>query len=225
MRIPYEWLLPMLFLAGCAQPAEEPPNSAAKSKRPPHTERPDQSGKPYDFSQELSSDEAKALIPAAASMSLSEFDQLLKHTPVRVRDIKNQSLTALLLAIDPAYAQDQNPQIRGEFHYLTPDNEPRIRELFGAVMGKQGSRIVSLIQPEYITKCTCITRGDAANGSVSYRAGDVYAGSADFIARRGAEGWQIVEFRLSEYGLVTKRQPDGHWRLASEETLLGVSSP
>ena len=226
MRIPFRWLLPLLCLAGCAKSAEETPLSkAAKSESASANKPLDEPATPYDFSQELSPEQAKTLIPKAASLSPTEFDELSQHPPVRLRDIQNQSLTALLLAIDPAYAQRQNPEIRGEFHYLNPDNEPPRRELARAVKGKPAARFVSLIQPEYITKCTCITRGKTAKGSVTYRAGDVYAGSADFTARRDGEKWRIVAFHLSEYGLTTNRRPDGRWRLVSEDTLLGVRSP
>jgi hypothetical protein len=94
-----------------------------------------------------------------------------------------------------------------------------------AIQGNSDAEFVTLIQPDYITKCTCLSQGETARGRVDYRKGTLYEGSADFSAQRHGDEWQIVAFSLPEYRLITNRQPDGLWRLDSEEQLLGVAWP
>src|SRR5688500_3005848 len=165
------------------------------------------------------------MLPEAASLSRMEFAEILQSPPVCIAEIKNQSLTALLLAVDPLHAREQNPNAIRDFQYLAPTGyDPAPQMIQAAVRGAGDADYVSLIQPEYITQCTCQNRGDTANGHVEYRAGTLYAGSADFTAERQGDHWEIVAFHLPEYRLATHRQPDGNWRLESEEQLLGIAA-
>ena len=215
-------ILPLVLFTGCADSVEEPPPPAAvKSKS-------SSDGKVAvpNPSTEFSTDEARRLIPQAASLSRQEFSEILHSTPVKIGEIKNQSLTALLLAVDPRHAQEQNPNAIADFQYLTANGlDPDPEMIQAAIQGVKGTEFVSVIQPEYITKCACLNRGDTATGHVEYRAGNVYAGSADFTAERRGDHWEIVAFHLPEYRLVTNRQADGTWKLQSEEQLLGIAIP
>lgn len=180
----------------------------------------------YDFSAELTPDRARELIPRAASLSRAEYEGILEHPPVWLREIKNQSLTAILLAVNPFDAREENPGAGEGFRYLAPTEElvpPSLLE--AAVEGGPDAEFVSLIQPEYITNCTCLSQGEFARGRVDYRAGKLYEGSADFTAQRHDGEWQIVAFEVPEFRLITRRQPDGSWRLIAEENLLGVPRP
>lgn len=202
------FLLLTVFI-GCAHPVEEPLRQAE--------------GKPNP-SQELSANEARELLPEAASLSLTEYSEILQSPPVSLGEIKNQSLTALLLAVDPAWAKEQNSKAEADFRYLTPKGYDPVPEMIhAAILGKADADFVSLIQPDSITNCTCDSMGDTAKGHVEYRAGNLYAGSADFTAKRQEDHWKIVAFHLPEFRLKTQRRPDGTWQLQSEEQLLGIA--
>ncbi len=214
------WVL-LVCLSGCGKTTEAPIPKTNPEQRQSARKAEDS----YDIFQELSSDEARELIPRAASLSKQEYLEILNHPPVRLRGIKNQTLTALLLAVDPfLLAENRKPHADEDFRYLVP-NEALLnpQAIHAALMGKPGAAFVSIIQPEYITKCSCQNRGETARGRVDYRAGNVYEGSANFTALRRGEEWQIVAFSVPEYRLVTHRQPNGIWKLDSENLLLGVT--
>jgi hypothetical protein len=219
------WNLTLLLLfvccSGCSRTVEE---ALPKAKENP---KPADGGLPTaNPSQELSRDEAREMLPEAASLSRQEFAEILQSPPVSIAGIKNQSLTALLLAVDPLHAKEQNPNAIGDFQYLAPNGQnPDPGLIHAAIAGQGQPEFVSLIRSEYITGCTCQNRGDTAEGHVEYRAGHVYAGSADFTAKRQKGLWEIVAFHLPEYRLTTRRQADGTWRLESEEQLLGIAWP
>jgi hypothetical protein len=221
MRFLSKTLLLTVFFSGCGQSEREtPPEPIVKPKAS------DAKLPAPDPAQELSRDEAKAMLPKAASVSYEEFSRILDSPPMSIGEIENQSLTVLLLAVDPVQAVEQNPNAIGDFQYLAPNGQgPDPRMIQAAILGHGETDFVSLIQPEYITNCTCQNRGDAAEGHVEYRAGNVYAGSADFTAKRQEDHWEIVAFHLPEYRLTTRRDPDGRWRLESEEQLLGIADP
>lgn len=216
-----------MLLAGCLNSAGDQRSiPATKNEQSPVKSDRQVATRPYDFSRELTSDEARRLIPEAASLSREEFQRILKDTPVELGEINNQSLTALLLAIDPLIAEQQNPKSRRAFHYVgSPRITPDPEDLRAAVEGQESAAYVSIIQPEYITNCTCLTKGDRAEGRVAFRAANLYIGEANFAAERTRGEWQIVGFQVPEYLLTTKRRPDGSWELASEEMLLGISWP
>lgn len=215
-------LLLLALITGCGDPPAEPSpqaNGQRKNSDPGEISVPDPS-------QELSRGQARELLSEAASLSREEFIQILNSPPMSIAGIKNQSLTVLLLAVDPLHAEKQNPSAIEDFQYLIANGQdPDRRLILAAIQGQGNGEYVSLIQPEYITDCTCQNRGDTAEGHVEYRAGNVYAGSADFTAKRQNDRWEIVAFHLPEYHLATRRQPDGTWRLESEEQLLGIAYP
>lgn len=218
------WLLclPLVCLASCANTADE--HSPGENRRDPSSTK--QNPKPNGSSKVLTSEQARELIPKAASLSQQEFQSILEEPPVELGDIENQSLTALLLAIEPDHALKQNARSRRKFHYAgSPFLKPDSELLKAAVQGDSDPSYVSLIQPEYITGCTCLTRGNTANGQVMFRADSLYSGEANFTAHRIENEWQIVAFNIPEYGLLTERQPDGKWKLYSEDSLLGIEFP
>ena len=220
MRILGILLLLLAGVAGCGkttghQNAEGPPAEAKPGGEPA-----------YDSSADLTPDRARELIPRASSLSRAEYEDILKHPPVWLREIKNQSLTALLLAVDPFDARKENPGAGKGFRYFAPTEELVPSSLLeAAIEGGSGTEFVSLIQPEYITNCSCLSQGEFARGRVDYRAGKLYEGSAEFTAQRQDGEWQIVAFEVPEYRLITRRQPDGSWRLVAEDQLLGVPRP
>jgi hypothetical protein len=215
-----KFFLPLALLAGCSNSVEKSlPQTDADSKS-------SAGGSLSDPSQALTTEEARQILPEAASLSRTEMSEILESPPVSMGEIKNQSLTALLLAVDPFQALEQNPNVIGDFRYQIKNGAlPDPEMILSAIEGKSGSDYVTIIQPEYITECTCDNRGAIAKGHVEYRGGNVYAGSAEFMAQRQGDRWQIVAFRLPEYRLATRRQADGTWRLESEEELLGIAYP
>jgi len=216
-----KWLT-LLLVVGCANPADDgvrTTETREESERSGKT-----AGQSDETSQELTVAKARKLIPKAASLSHAELQDLFDRPPVMLDDIENQSLTALLLAIDPEIAQQQNPKSRKAFRYIGfPLIEPKPAAIRDALVGDGETDYASIIRPEYITDCTCETRGDTAEGRVVFRAEGLYAGETNFTAKRTGDEWRIVAFHVPEYLLVTKWQPDGSWKLATEDSLLGVA--
>ncbi len=206
------WFFPVLFLVSCANPAD----TQTKTEAHPNA---------------LTTEEAQQLIPQAASMPSGEFEEIRKHPPVRFSELKNQSLTALLLALDPNYALRQNAATIKDFRYLTLDQDQRQLAPLDPVLKALGwnetktAPWISIIQPGHIKKCLCESTGTKANGTVFFRAEQVYAGQAEFTAQRQGEEWQIVSFHMPSYQLTTNRQADGTWKLDSPHHLLGIQSP
>lgn len=213
----------MICLAGCTNPLDD---RVPATKTPKDRSATNQATQTLDSSNDLTVKQARELIPKAASLSPQEFQAILKAPPYFVEDLENQSLTAVLLAIDPDHAQKQNSAARRKFHYVgSPLIKPDPERLRAAVQGGPENSFVSIIQPEYITDCTCLTRGDTAKGEVAFRAKGLYSGEVSFTAKRMDNKWEIVAFDIPEYGLLTERLPDGTWHLVSGDTLLGIKYP
>lgn len=217
------WILclSLVCLASCANPLD-PSGKAPQQDRSSSPE----ATKSETSANDLTIEQARQLIPEAASLSQPEFQKILMAPPFDFADLENQSLTAVLLAIDPDYAHKQNYASRQSFHYIgSPFLKPDPDQLKAALQGGPDTPYVSIIQPDYITDCTCRTRGNTANGHVAFRADSLYTGESNFTAKRIEDQWQIVAFDMPEYGLLIERQSDGKWRLVSEESLLGLEYP
>jgi hypothetical protein len=69
----------------------------------------------------------------------------------------------------------------------------------------------SMIQPDRITDFTCEVDGDRAQGTVSFKVPELYAGTVQFVAERGANEWEIKEFGLPIHEWKFVRTEEGTW--------------
>jgi hypothetical protein len=167
---------------------------------------------------ELSVGEATRLIPAAAAIPVEVLERFVTDPPLTVSGIEDHRLTALVLAMDPESAADEDDRVHGDFRY-TPLPQPPPQMILKAVRTDRGH--ATIIRPEYIVDCTCQSEGDRAEGVVAFRAPGVYEGQVEFTARRTEGRWAVTEFRMPAYRLATRRTSDGTWQLATEPLLAG----
>jgi hypothetical protein len=161
---------------------------------------PSAAAKPSD----LSPSEARSLIPEAASMSFVDFQKLAgAQAAPSATAFESLPLSLVLLSMRPGEAAKE------DFRYLGEAIPPPA--LAHAVSLGQARGYATLIQPDFITDCTCSASEGAATGVVSFRAEGLYSGKVEFLARWNNGAWQIDEFRLPGCGIKTIRGPDGKW--------------
>ena len=102
------------------------------------------------------------------------------------------------------------------FKFLTDPKPIDPAKLAGAIMGpkdKDGKfrKTATVIQPEYITDCTCKVDGATATGTVTFKADKVYEGKVEYTARKKDGKWRIEEFRLPDGEFATTLSADGKW--------------
>jgi hypothetical protein len=157
----------------------------------------------------LSIDEAKRLIPKAASMPNAGFQKLATSPQATPGTSDDQPLSLIFMSLRPGEAAKRNPAALDDFQYLEAPMPSRIAE---AASKSKSKGYATLIQPEFITNCTCSAKDDTATGTVSFAAPGLYSGKVAFVARRASGTWRIEEFRLPNYGIKTVRGADGKWK-------------
>jgi HEAT repeat protein len=174
-------------------------------------------GQPGTPAGKLSVDQAKKLLAKAASISNADFFALANDPdPLK---IKNQSLSLVLWArvlrlADSEKRTNKNPVITEAFRVVGDGlaNPARIADAM-AISRTQG--YVSLIQPEYITECTCESGEDLAEGTVAFCKEGVFQGKVRFVALKQKNEWVITEFHLgNDIVWVFLGQDDGLWHSA-----------
>jgi len=160
----------------------------------------------------FTAEQAKALIPEAAGVASAELLKEFEKPQVTDSNWSNgQSLTWWLLTYHPGPNDPAPTSVK-----LFPDGDIRPAELVGAIMGpkdKDGGyrTYASIIHPEYITDCNCKVDGDAATGTVSFKAGKAYEGKVEYTARKKDGKWRIEEFRVPDAKFTTALGADGKW--------------
>jgi hypothetical protein len=168
---------------------------------------------------DFTAEKAKALIPDASGVSSAELQKIAAagSDPTKYRPSNGDSLTWLVLNYAPGPGAPKNPT---SFRFLedtaNPANVAGPARLAGAIMGpkdKDGKfrKFGTVIQPEYITDCTCKVDGDTATGTVTFKAEKVYEGKADYTARKKDGKWRIEEFRLPDLKITVALGADGKW--------------
>jgi hypothetical protein len=159
--------------------------------------------------------EIKKLIPAAAGMARADFEKVaLSDRGIRPSDVVDKTLSWLLLCSKPR----EDAKAKEQFRLLTP-SYPKPSEL-GAEMYRVltlgGSKVVlapvTMIHANRITKLTCDVKGDTARGVVSFEVPKLYAGQADYAARKVDGAWHIVEFAMHAYAIHIVLGEDGKWK-------------
>jgi hypothetical protein len=143
-------------------------------------------------------DEIRKLIPAAAAMSLKDFDKLATSaTTPKPSDLQQKTLTLMLLTVKAATTDEKALE---EFRYLNgvPKPSQLAKEITRFVYGRGRFRIalgpVTMIHADRITDCTCNVEGDKATGRVSFRVPNLFEGKVNYVARRREGKWRIEEF-------------------------------
>jgi len=157
----------------------------------------------------LTVEHAKKLLPQAAGMINADLDTLGRDP--RPEAVKSKSLTLMLLAYNPVVAE-QNPKATKEFSFT--GEVPKPSEIIAAIAISKQQGYASFIQPKYITDCTCESKGDKAEGSVSFKC-DLYSGRVLYSARRIKDVWTITEFRLPIHEIRIVRGENDVWKQES----------
>ncbi|MCP4812665.1 MAG: hypothetical protein GY888_09170 [Planctomycetaceae bacterium] len=161
---------------------------------------------------DLTADVARELLPAAASMSSTDFEKLARAQTVPGPDsFKSKTLTFILLTLDPQKASADNQAVLEDFNYPTGNRTPQPSEIAEVIYTSKAKGYATFLQPNLITHCTCDSDGDRASGFVTFHAPDLFAGKVEYIARRNDGQWQIKEFHLPNYGIKTVRGDDNQW--------------
>jgi hypothetical protein len=168
---------------------------------------------PLAAADDFTAEKAKALIPEAAGSPSADF-QKIAEAATGVPDYRpsnGESLTWWLLT----YAPGPNAPVPTSVKFLGKGPvDPAA--LARAIMGpkdKDGKfrKYASIIQPEYITECTCKVDGDTATGTVTFKADKVYEGKVEYTARKKDGKWRIEEFRVPDVKFTTTLGADGKW--------------
>jgi hypothetical protein len=160
----------------------------------------------------FTAENAKALIPEAAGMSADELRKLGSGgDPSKFEPPNGDSLTWLALKFAPGPDAPKDPT---SLRFLGDTPNPAV--IGGAITGpkdKDGKprKTATLIQPEYITDCTCKVDGDTATGTVTFKADKAYEGKVEYTARKKDGKWRIEEFRLPDLKITTTLGADGKW--------------
>jgi hypothetical protein len=130
--------------------------------------------------------------------------------PAKFKSAKGYSLTWAILS----YAPDPNGKEPTSFRFLS--DTPNPVHIANAIVGPKGKdgkfdKTATIIQPEYITDCTCKVNGGTATGVVSFKAGTVYEGKVEYTARKKGGAWRIEEFRLTDPKITLALGADGKW--------------
>jgi hypothetical protein len=162
----------------------------------------------------FTAEKAKALIPEAAGMPAEEFQKLA--TFASSDDVKNfksakgYSLTWGIMNYVP------DPNVHPTSFRFFGDSVVDPAKIASAISGpkdKDGKfrKTATIIQPEYITDCTCKVDGDTATGTVSFKAEKAYEGKIEYTARKKDDVWRIIEFRMPEIKFIIVLGDDGKW--------------
>jgi len=155
---------------------------------------------------------AKRLISDAAGMPAEELRTLAQAQDQAKFQPKNgDTLTWVVLNYAPGADTPKNPT---SFKFLEETINPA--KLASAISGPKDMlgkfrSTATVIQPEYITDCTCKIDGDTATGTVSFKAEKLYEGKIDYTAKKKGGTWRIEEFQLPDLKLTIALGADGKW--------------
>ena len=154
---------------------------------------------------------ARSLIPAAASISIKDFQKL--QTNPSSDAIQNKSLSLVLLTLD---VRDRSPEEASDFRFLV-EGFPHPSKIAAAMSPSRSKGYYSIIQPDYITECQITTSTDEfAQGKVTFNAPKLYIGSVVFESRKRGGTWRIEKFHLPSHKISIVLGDDGTWNRQSE---------
>lgn len=161
---------------------------------------------------DLTAARAKRLIPDAAGMPAEELRTVAQaQDPAKFQPKNGDTLTWVVLSYAPG---PDTPKNLTSFKFLEETINPA--KLASAISGPKDMlgkfrSTATVIQPEYITDCTCKMDGDTATGTVTFKAEKLYEGKVDYTARKKDGNWRIEEFQLPDLKITIALGDDGKW--------------
>jgi len=167
------------------------------------------------------------MISHAASIPNHVFDRLAQAGAFNMSlgDVKNQTLTQTLILTRFIRLSDKPDDKQAQARRAELDMFPGQAGLAkpaalaeALCKGRPGTgglaraAYASFIHPEYVTDLTRNVQGDTMTGTVSFEVKDVYRGRIQYTARRGADGWRVVDLCMPAWGLRTTLGSDGLWQ-------------
>jgi hypothetical protein len=146
-------------------------------------------------------------------MSAKELQDLVQsaNPSADFKPKNGYSLTWAILSYAPGSDTPKNPT-----SFKFADEFPNPAKLAAAISGPKNMlgkyrSTATVIQPEYITDCTCKVDGNTATGTVTFKAPKVYEGKAEYTARKKDGTWRIEEFQLPDLKITISLGADGKW--------------
>ncbi len=161
---------------------------------------------------DLTAAKAKRLISEASGMSSDELRTVAQaQDPTKFQPKNGDSLTWVVLNYAPGADTPKNPI---SFKFLGEAVNPaKLAEAISGpkdMLGKYRSTS-TVIQPEYITNCTCKVDGETATGTVTFKVEKLYEGKIDYTAKKKGDAWRIEEFQLPDLKITIALGADGKW--------------
>ena len=167
---------------------------------------------PKEVAEEFSEQQWKELLSQASSIPLDEYNTLAGDIKgPNTTAVRGESLSLVLLNLDPFAEQQNNEHVIRDFWYLT-ERLPKPQELAKAMSISKSKGYVSLIQPEYVTNFEIAETKGTTRGHIGFSVPKLYSGRVEFTAERTDGTWQIVEFVLPNYGITIRRDESDQWR-------------
>jgi hypothetical protein len=161
---------------------------------------------------ELSSTEAKALIPKATSITNADWERLAKSQQPSPSLIKSESLSLILVgSLNPIEAGKKNPAVLNDFKYVGK-NIPEPSVISDHMWQSKSKGYATMLQPESLTGCQVKTENGTATGTVAFEVKGLFSGNVEFTAHHKDGSWRIQEFRLPNYDIKTVLADDGVWK-------------
>jgi hypothetical protein len=160
-------------------------------------------------------EEIKKLIPAASGMARADFEKLaMSDTAPKPSDVEEKTLTLLLFTAKPR----DDTKAKEQFRFLTtgyPKPSQLAAEMYRS-LNLAGTKVVlapvTMIHADRITGLTCEVMEGTAKGTVSFEVPKLYAGKADYVARKVDGAWRIEEFAMPGYEIRVVRGEKGKWK-------------
>jgi hypothetical protein len=166
----------------------------------------------------------KKLLARAAGVDAKVMEKIAT-SPLQptFSDFESQTLTAIVLALPGAREgdSDKKDQFRYEGLVKPKDLLAEIYRIKGLGPFQIKPDFATILQEDRITDIRERRDGDDLRGTVSFRVPRMYAGKADFVARASGDSWRIVEFSLPAYGIRTRLDATGKWKLVEKGPLGG----
>jgi hypothetical protein len=152
----------------------------------------------------LTPERAEQLLPEAASIRFKDLEALGQGNALPET---NQSPTYFVLTFKPPQPPEKRPKDYEKDFAFTSINPAKLAE---AITVSKDRGFASIIQPQYITECTCDSDGQQARGRVAFKC-DAFSGAIGYKAAKVKGEWMIREFDWPHLGVRFVRGEDGNW--------------
>jgi hypothetical protein len=183
----------LILLAGCSDSSwpttSSPTPSASPAAKPPEAK--------------LDPEQAKLLVSEAAGIKREDLDKLASGPEANIDPDKLENLPLTLLC----YFLDRSD----DFHYH--GKRSTFSQYALAIGTHKEMAYGSIILPDQVAKCTCETMGETANGTLSFKNGNLCEGQVEFTARHHDGQWRVEQLWLPTDEIGVYLGADGHWKM------------